>query len=185
VSQVISSLSLLYRLNMELCSKLKNQGLWDLYSTMELRMIPVLAAMESHRIHVDKEALRRTSDLLGTKMKQLEQDAHQAAGQMFLVSSSTQLRMVLFEKLRLHERCANKKLPKTVNKHQQSTSEAALLQLQDLHPLPKIILEYRQVHKIKSTFVDGILLCMSSKNYISSTWHQTSAVTGRISAKHP
>ncbi|XP_045081492.1 DNA polymerase nu isoform X1 [Coregonus clupeaformis] len=185
VSQVISSLSLLYRLNVELRSKLQSQGLWDLYSNMELTMIPVLAAMESHRIHVNKESLKTTSEMLGTKMKQLEHQAHQAAGQMFLVSSSTQLRTVLFEKLRLQERCENKKLPKTLNKQQQSTSEAVLLQLQDLHPLPKIILEYRQVHKIKSTFVDGILSCMMSKNFISSTWYQTSAVTGRISAKHP
>ncbi|KAM9335552.1 DNA polymerase nu [Symphorus nematophorus] len=185
VSQVISGLCSLYWLNVELCSKLQNQGLWDLYSDMELNMISVLAAMESHHIHVDKEALKRTSDLLGTKMKQLELEAHRAAGQIFLVTSNTQLRTVLFEKLCLQERCENKKLPKTINKQQQSTSEAALLQLQDLHPLPKIILEYRQVHKIKSTFVDGILSCMMSKNYISSTWHQTSVVTGRISAKHP
>ncbi|XP_034413652.1 DNA polymerase nu [Cyclopterus lumpus] len=185
VSQVISGLYSLYWLNMKLCFKLQSQGLWELYSDMELNMISVLAAMESHRIHVDKEALKRTSELLGTKMKQLEQEAHRAAGQIFLVTSSTQLRTVLFEKLCLHERCENKKLPKTVNKQQQSTSEAALLQLQDLHPLPKIILEYRQVHKIKSTFVDGILSCMASKNSVSSTWNQTSAVTGRISAKHP
>ncbi|XP_069375240.1 DNA polymerase nu-like isoform X3 [Paralichthys olivaceus] len=185
VSQIISSLSSLYWLNMELCSKLQNQRLWELYSDVELNMIPVLAAMESHHIHVDKEALKRMSDLLGTKMKQLEQEAHRAAGQIFLVTSNTQLRTVLFEKLRLHERCENKKLPKTINKQQQSTSEAALLQLQDLHPLPKIILEYRQIHKIKSTFVDGILSCMMSKNYISSAWYQTSVVTGRISAKHP
>nr|XP_046236529.1 DNA polymerase nu isoform X2 [Scatophagus argus]XP_046236530.1 DNA polymerase nu isoform X2 [Scatophagus argus]XP_046236531.1 DNA polymerase nu isoform X2 [Scatophagus argus]XP_046236532.1 DNA polymerase nu isoform X2 [Scatophagus argus]XP_046236533.1 DNA polymerase nu isoform X2 [Scatophagus argus]XP_046236534.1 DNA polymerase nu isoform X2 [Scatophagus argus]XP_046236535.1 DNA polymerase nu isoform X2 [Scatophagus argus] len=185
ISQVISGLCSLYCLNMELCSKLQSQGLWELYSDMELNMISVLAAMESHRIHVDKEALKRTSDLLGTKMKQLEQEAHRAAGQTFLVTSSTQLRTVLFEKLCLHKQCENKKLPKTINKQQQSTSEAALLQLQDLHPLPKIILEHRQVHKIKSTFVDGILSCIMSKNYISSTWCQTSVVTGRISAKHP
>ncbi|XP_075307979.1 DNA polymerase nu [Odontesthes bonariensis] len=185
ISQIISGLYRLYKLNMNLCSKLQSQGLWELFSDMELNMIPVLAAMESHRIHVDKEALKRTSDLLGAKMKQLEQEAHRAAGQMFLVTSNTQLRTVLFEKLRLHERCEHKKLPKTTNKQQRSTSEAALLQLQDLHPLPKIILEYRQVHKIKSTFVDGILSCMRSKNYISSTWYQTSVVSGRISSKHP
>ncbi|KAM4565049.1 DNA polymerase nu [Fundulus diaphanus] len=185
VSQIISSLYRLYELNVTLCSKLQSQCLWELYSEMEVKMITVLGAMESNSICVDKGALKRTSDLLGTKMKQLEQEAHKAAGQIFLVTSNTQLRTVLFEKLRLHERCKNKKLPKTINKQQQSTSEAALLQLQHLHPLPKIILEYRQVHKIKSTFVDGILSCMKSKNYISSTWHQTSAVTGRISAKHP
>ncbi|KAM9717512.1 DNA polymerase nu [Menidia menidia] len=184
VSHIISDLCWLYKLNMKLCSKLQSRGLWRLFSDMELKMIPVLAAMESHHIHVDKEALRRTSDLLGAKMKQLEQEAHRAAGQIFLVTSSSQLRTVLFEKLRLHERCESKKLPKTF-KQQQSTSEAALLLLQDLHPLPKIILEHRQVHKIKSTFVDGILSCIRSKNYISSTWHQTSAVTGRISSKQP
>ncbi|XP_055085223.1 DNA polymerase nu [Periophthalmus magnuspinnatus] len=184
VSQIIAGLYSLYKLNRELCSKLQSQGLWKLYSDMELKMIPVLAAMEVCHIHVDKETLKRTSDVLGTKMKQLEQEAQKAAGQIFLLTSSTQLRAVLFEKLRLHERCENKKLPKTFSK-QHSTSEAALSQLQDLHPLPKIILEYRQIHKIKSTFVDGILSCMTTKNYISSTWHQTSVVTGRISAKHP
>ncbi|KAJ8390323.1 hypothetical protein AAFF_G00108920 [Aldrovandia affinis] len=175
-SLVSSSLCLLYQL--------MTQGLWELFSSMELSMIPVLAAMESHRIHVDKEALKRTSEMLGVKLKQLEQEAHKAAGQQFLVSSSTQLRLVLFEKLRLQERCENRKLPKTMLKQQQSTSEAALLQLQDLHPLPKIILEYRQVHKMKSTFVDGILSCVK-KTYISSTWNQTSAVSGRLSAKQP
>uniref|UniRef100_A0A672GA81 Polymerase (DNA directed) nu n=1 Tax=Salarias fasciatus TaxID=181472 RepID=A0A672GA81_SALFA len=112
-----------------------------------MRFVCFVSAMESHHIHVDKDALKRTSDLLGTKMRQLEQEAHREAGQIFLVTSSSQLRAVLFEKLRLHERCENKKLPKTINKQQQSTSEAA--------------------------------------NYISSTWLQTSAVTGRISAKHP
>ncbi|XP_066537770.1 DNA polymerase nu isoform X2 [Hoplias malabaricus] len=156
VTQAIASLSHLHRLMVELRNNLQTQGLWQLYSCMEQKMIPLLAAMESHRIYVDKEALKKTSEMLG----------------------------VLFEKLRLQERCENKKLPKTVLKQQQSTSEAALLQLQDLHPLPKIILEYRQIHKIKSTFLDGILSCVT-KSFISSTWNQTSTVSGRLSAKHP
>ncbi|XP_073691896.1 DNA polymerase nu [Garra rufa] len=183
VTQVISNLFLLYNLMEELHNKLQTQGLWQLYSGIEQNIIPVLAAMESYKMHVDKEALKNTSELLGSKMKQLEQEAHKAAGQKFLVSSSAQLRLILFEKLRLHELCENKKLPKTIKK-QQSTSETALLQLQKLHPLPKIILEYRQIHKIKTAFVDGILSCMS-KTFISSTWNQTSAVSGRLSAKHP
>ncbi|KAI2662786.1 DNA polymerase nu [Labeo rohita] len=160
VTQVISNLSLLYNLMEELHNKLKTQGLLQLYSGIEQKMIPVLAAMENYKMHVDKEALKNTSELLGSKLKQLEQEAHQAAGQKFLVSSSAQLRLILFEKLRLHELCENKKLPKTIKK-QQSTSETALLQLQKLHPLPKIILEYRQIHKIKTAFVDGILSCIS------------------------
>ncbi|XP_026122718.1 DNA polymerase nu isoform X2 [Carassius auratus] len=183
VTQVISNLSLLYNLMVELHNKLQTQGLWQLYSGIEQMMIPILAVMESYKIHVDKEAMKKTSELLGSKLKQLEQEAHQAAGQKFLVSSSAQLRLILFEKLRLHEICENKKLPKTIKK-QQSTSETALLQLQKLHPLPKIILEYRQIHKNKTAFVDGILSCMS-KTFISSTWNQTSTVSGRLSAKHP
>ncbi|XP_058860494.1 DNA polymerase nu-like [Acipenser ruthenus] len=169
---------------MDLRANLQMQGLWQLFYNMELGLMTVLAAMENHRIHVDKDALKRTSDLLGTKLKQLEQEAHKAAGQQFLVTSSNQLRLVLFEKLRLQELCENKKLPKTVLKQHHSTSEVVLMQLQDLHPLPKIILEYRQVHKIKSTYVDGIMSCMK-KSYISSTWNQTGTVSGRLSAKHP
>ncbi|KAK7170733.1 hypothetical protein R3I94_000818 [Phoxinus phoxinus] len=183
VTQAISNLSLLHKLMVELQNKLQTQGLWQLYSGIEQKMIPVLAAMESYNMHVDKEALKKTSEMLGSKLKQLEQEAHQAAGQKFLVSSSAQLRLILFEKLRLHELCENKKLPKTI-KQQQSTSETALLQLQKLHPLPKIVLEYRQIHKIKTAFVDGILSC-TSKTFISSTWNQTSTVSGRLSAKHP
>ncbi|XP_023681239.2 DNA polymerase nu isoform X2 [Paramormyrops kingsleyae] len=181
---VIASLSLLYSLMMHLRSSLQTRGLGELFSNLELSMVPVLAAMESHRIHVDKDALKRTSELLGERLKQLEQEAHQAAGQHFLVSSSVQLRQVLFEKLRLQERCEGRKLPRTVLTQQQSTSESVLLQLQDLHPLPKIILEYRQVHKVKSTFVDGILSCMN-KTSVFCTWNQTSTVSGRLSAKRP
>ncbi|XP_043099806.1 DNA polymerase nu [Puntigrus tetrazona] len=183
VTQVISNLSLLYNLMVELHNKLQTQGLWQLYSGVEQKMIPILAVMESYKMHVDIEAMKNTSELLGSKLKQLEQEAHQAAGQKFLVSSSAQLRLILFDKLRLHELCENKKLPKTITKLQ-STSETALLQLQKLHPLPKIILEYRQIHKNKTAFVDGILSCMN-KTFISSTWNQTSTVSGRLSAKHP
>ncbi|XDV18567.1 hypothetical protein PO909_024228 [Leuciscus waleckii] len=183
VTQAISNLSLLHKLMVELHNKLQTQGLWQLYSGVEQKMIPVLAAMESYKMHVDKEALKKTSEMLGSKLKQLEQEAHQAAGQKFLVSSSAQLRLILFEKLRLHELCENKKLPKTI-KQQQSTSETTLLQLQKLHPLPKIVLEYRQIHKIKTAFVDGILSC-TRKTFISPTWNQTSTVSGRLSAKHP
>ncbi|XP_061816996.1 DNA polymerase nu isoform X3 [Nerophis lumbriciformis] len=125
-TQVISDLCSLYWLNEELCYKLQSQGLWKMYLDMELNMIPILAVMESHRIHVDKDVVKKMSDLLGAKMKQLEEEAHRAAGQMFLVTSNIQLRTVLFEKLRLHELCENKRLPKTFSTQQQSTSEAAV-----------------------------------------------------------
>uniref|UniRef100_A0A663NBY9 DNA polymerase nu n=1 Tax=Athene cunicularia TaxID=194338 RepID=A0A663NBY9_ATHCN len=133
------------------CFKIKI-GLWKLFCTLELPLIKILAVMETHKIHVNKQELKKTSEILGLRLKELEQEAHQVAGERFLLTSSSQLR--------------------------------ELNKLQDLHPLPKIILEYRQVHKMKSTYVDGLRTCMR-KGFISSTWNQTGTVTGRLSAKHP
>ncbi|XP_074984333.1 DNA polymerase nu [Caretta caretta] len=179
---LVLNLKILYCIMMDLADELQVQGLWKLFCTLELPLIKILAVMETHKIHVNKEELKRTSEILGLRLKELEQEAHRAAGQQFLLTSSSQLREVLFEKLKLHMLC--EKVPRTEMQHLQSTSEVVLHKLQDLHPLPKIILEYRQVHKIKSTYVDGVLSCMK-KGFISSTWNQTGTVTGRLSAKHP
>ncbi|XP_033614740.1 DNA polymerase nu isoform X2 [Fukomys damarensis] len=177
-------LSILYRLTMDLCFKLKVNGLWQLFCTLELPLIPILAVMENHKIQVNKEEMERMSALLGARLKELEQEAHFVAGEQFLIMSNNQLREILFGKLKLHLLSPRKSLPRRRPQKHPSTSEAVLNSLQDLHPLPKIILEYRQVHKTKSTFVDGILACMKQGS-ISSTWNQTGTVTGRLSAKHP
>uniref|UniRef100_A0A8C6HSM1 DNA-directed DNA polymerase n=1 Tax=Mus spicilegus TaxID=10103 RepID=A0A8C6HSM1_MUSSI len=181
---VCMNLKILYDLTMDLCSKLKAYGLWQLFCTLELPLIPILAVMENHKIPVDKEEMERTSALLGARLKELEQEAHFVAGEQFLIMSNNQLREILFGKLKLHLLSQRKHLPRTGLQNQLSTSEAMLNSLQDLHPLPKLILEYRQVHKIKSTFIDGLLAYMK-KGSISSTWNQTGTVTGRLSAKHP
>ncbi|XP_068831094.1 DNA polymerase nu [Capricornis sumatraensis] len=179
-----ANLRVLHRLTMDLCSQLQVCGLWQLFQTLELPLIPILAVMESHRIRVNKEEMERTSALLGSRLKELEREAHFVAGERFLITSNHQLREILFGKLRLHLLCPQDTLPTTGLRRLPSTSEAVLNALQDLHPLPKIILEYRQVHKLKSTFVDGLLACME-KGAVSSTWNQTGTVSGRLSAKHP
>ncbi|XP_057628380.1 DNA polymerase nu isoform X2 [Chionomys nivalis] len=160
------NLRILYNLTMDLCSKLRAYGLWQLFCTLEIPLIPILAVMENHKIPVDKEEMERTSALLGARLKELEQEAHFVAGEQFLIMSNTQLREILFGKLKLHLLSQRQHLPRTGLQKQLSTSEAMLNSLQDLHPLPKIILEYRQ-------------------GSISSTWNQTGTVTGRLSAKHP
>ncbi|XP_072113537.1 DNA polymerase nu [Mobula birostris] len=186
LQELCVGLRILHRLMMHVCAKLQSQHLWKLFYLVELRLIPVLAVMENYRIQVNKEDLKRTSELLGVRQKQLEQEAHLVAGEKFLLTSSNQLRQILYDKLRLHLLC-EKKIRKTDLKQQQSTSEAVLLQLQELHPLPKIILEYRQIHKIKSTYIDGLLFCMrkGGQGCVSPTWNQTGTVSGRLSAKHP
>ncbi|XP_058526379.1 DNA polymerase nu [Ochotona princeps] len=180
---VCVNLRVLHRLTMQLCSQLKAYGLWQLFWTLELPLIPILAVMESHSIQVDRDEMERTSTLLGAHLRELEQEAHFVAGERFLITSSSQLREILFGKLQLHLR-SQRALPKTELQKQPSTSEAVLNALRDVHPLPKIILDYRQVHKIKSTFVDGLLACMKQGS-ISCTWNQTGTVTGRLSAQHP
>ncbi|XP_027555699.1 DNA polymerase nu-like isoform X2 [Neopelma chrysocephalum] len=176
------NLEKLYNVMMDLARDLKAQGLWNLFCTLELPLIKILAVMETHKIYVNKQELKKTSEILGLRLKELEQEAHQVAGEQFLLTSSYQLREVLFDKLKLHTLC--EKLHRTEIQQLVSTSEAMLNKLQDLHPLPKIILEYRQVHKMKSTYVDGLRTCMR-KGFISSTWNQTGTATGRLSAKHP
>ncbi|XP_010575582.1 PREDICTED: DNA polymerase nu [Haliaeetus leucocephalus] len=176
------NLEKLYNVMMDLAHDLQVQGLWKLFCTLELPLIKILAVMETHKIHVNKEELKKTSEILGLRLKELEQEAHQVAGEQFLLTSSSQLREVLFEKLKLHALC--EKVHRTEIQQLVSTSEVVLNKLQDLHPLPKIILEYRQVRKMKSTYVDGLQMCMR-KGFISSTWNQTGTVTGRLSAKHP
>ncbi|XP_036982707.2 DNA polymerase nu [Artibeus jamaicensis] len=179
-----ANLRTLYRLTTDLCSQLKVYGLWQLFCTLELPLIPILAVMESHSIRVNKEDLERTSALLGSRLKELEQEAHFVAGEQFLITSNNQLREILFGKLKLHLLSPVETLPKTGPWSHLSTSEAVLNALRDLHPLPGVILEHRQVHKIKSTFVDGLLACVK-KGSVASTWNQTGTVTGRLSSKHP
>uniref|UniRef100_A0A673TV82 DNA polymerase nu n=1 Tax=Suricata suricatta TaxID=37032 RepID=A0A673TV82_SURSU len=178
------NLKILYRLTMGLCSQLKVYGLWQLFCTLELPLIPILAVMESQSIHVNRDEMERTSALLGSRLKELEQEAHFVAGEQFLITSNNQLQEILFGKLKLHLLSPRDPLPRTGPRGLPSTSEAVLNALQDLHPLPKIILEYRRVHKTKSAFVDGLLACVK-KGSISCTWNQTGTVTGRLSAKHP
>ncbi|CAH2299645.1 DNA polymerase nu [Pelobates cultripes] len=191
---ICRSLDALYALMVKIQSNLQLEGLWDLFCTIELPLISILAVMESHRIQVNQEELKKTSELLGICLKELEHEAHHAAGEKFRLTSSKDVREILFDHLHLHLQCKSK-LPRTNHGHFPSTAESVVLQtlqqLQDLHPLPKIILDFRQMQKIKSTYVDGLLSCMtkyialSGESHVSSTWNQTGTVSGRLSAKHP
>uniref|UniRef100_A0A8C4N809 DNA polymerase nu n=1 Tax=Equus asinus asinus TaxID=83772 RepID=A0A8C4N809_EQUAS len=171
---VCANLRILYRLTMGLCSQLKIYGLWQLFCTLELPLIPILAVMESHNIQVNKDEMERTSAVLGSRLKELEQEAHFVAGEQFLITSNNQLREILFGKLKLHLLRPRETLPKTGLQGHLSTSEA-MVRFENRPLFLKLI-----VHKIKSTFVDGLLACMK-KGSISSTWNQTGTVTGRLS----
>ncbi|XP_071982306.1 DNA polymerase nu isoform X2 [Engystomops pustulosus] len=172
-----------YQLMVSLEHKLKAEGLWDLFNNIEVPLITILAVMENCSIEINQEELKRTSEILGDHIKGLEKEAHLVAGEKFRLTSSNELRTILYEKLQLHLKCKSK-LPQTNLGHHLSTAEPALNQVKDLHPLPGIVLQFRQMQKIKSTFVDG-LLSYINKGCVSPIWNQTGTVSGRLSAKHP
>ncbi|CAH3139547.1 unnamed protein product [Pocillopora meandrina] len=137
-------------------SMLKALSLWDLFINMETPICSMLAVMETQGININTQVLIEASNTLKIKIQKVEADAHKAAGHPFLINSPQQLREVLFEELRLDQKC-KKKLARTSIKNYKSTSEAVLLHLKEFHPLPKLVLQYRHLTKLKSTYFDGIL----------------------------
>uniref|UniRef100_A0A2C9LMK3 DNA-directed DNA polymerase family A palm domain-containing protein n=1 Tax=Biomphalaria glabrata TaxID=6526 RepID=A0A2C9LMK3_BIOGL len=119
------------------------------------------------------------------KLIKLEKCIYQAAGHKFCLNSHVQLRQVLFEELKLDQKLpATTKLSVTNAFQLRSTSEATLNILSAFHPLPSMILEYRQLQKLKSTYIDGIKACVVGKT-LRSHWSQTAAATGRITSSRP
>ncbi|KAM9580370.1 DNA polymerase nu isoform 2-T2 [Guaruba guarouba] len=127
------NLQKLYNVMMDLARDLQVQGLWQLFCRLELPLLKILAVMETHKIHVNKHELKKTSEILGLRLKELEQEAHQVAGERFLVTSSSQLREVLFEKLKLHTLC--EKVHRTEIQQLVSTSEVVNIQGISKHPV--------------------------------------------------
>lgn len=163
--------------------KLMNSSLWTVFNDMETKLTPLLATMECSSILIDVKKLHDTTAILDKIVKQLEKDAHQLAGHSFQLNSHKQLREILFNELKLDE-----KFNVTVKQTEhgfKSTSEAVLSQFKNFHPLPKTVLEYRRLQKVKSTYIDGLIQHVKPDNTIGTTWEQVGAATGRITSKNP
>ncbi|XP_052099032.1 DNA polymerase nu-like [Mytilus californianus] len=177
--------SLLGKLMNRLYQKLQSRELWDLFCCVETKLVPLLALMECQQVQIDTDKLMMFSNILKKKLQKLEQKAYESVGHSFLIKSPAQLRQVLFEELKLDTKLPKKnKLAKTSIGHQISTSESVLQQLVDFHPLPGLVLEYRQFQKLKSTYMDGIMSCVQKDNLLTH-WDQISAATGRLSSYQP
>ncbi|XP_067657648.1 DNA polymerase nu-like [Haliotis asinina] len=165
--------------------RLWSHDLWGLFSNVETSLIPLLAHLEMQRFKVNTAIFVASSNILKKKLINLEEKAFASAGHSFCINSHPQLRQVLYEELRLDEKLPSKsKIAKTTIAHQKSTSEATLTQLKDTHTLPAIVLEYRQLQKLKSTYVDGMASCVK-KGYLATHWDQTAAATGRLTSFQP
>jgi DNA polymerase-1 len=155
----------------------------EVYREIELPLIPVLSRMERIGILVDAQHLQEQSAVLGQRLVELEMKAHEAAGQVFNLSSPKQLQEILFDQLGLP---VLKKTPKG----QPSTAEDVLEQLAEEHseqsPLPGLILQQRGLSKLKSTYADRLPEQVHPKTgRVHTSFHQAVTATGRLSSSDP
>jgi len=149
------------------------------YGTIELPVMPVLLTMERNGVMLDAARLERQSHELGKTMLELEQKAYASAGQPFNLNSPKQIQEILFGRLGLP---VKKKTPSG----QPSTDEDVLAELALDYPLPKLLLEYRGVAKLKSTYTDKLpRMVNAATGRVHTTYSQAVAVTGRLASNDP
>ncbi len=168
------------RLHQVLWPRLCEQPLLkQLFEEVEIPLVPVLSAIERNGVLVDVELLRRQSQELTEKIAGIEQEAHQMAGEVFNLGSPKQIQNILYNKLELPVKA---KTPKG----QPSTAESVLQELALDYPLPQLILEYRGMSKLKSTYTDKLPeLIDPATGRIHTSYHQAVAATGRLSSSDP
>ena len=168
------------RLHQHLWPKLQAEpALEKVLDEIEIPLIPVLARMEQTGVLIDGATLRQQSSELAKRMLELEEQAHQAAGQPFNLGSPKQLQQILFEKLELP---VIRKTPKG----QPSTAEDVLKELAVDYELPKLILENRSISKLKSTYTDKLPEQINPHTgRVHTSYHQAVAATGRLSSSNP
>lgn len=167
------------RLRPILAERLKEDELDDLLDSLELPLIDVLAEMEYCGIRVNADRLNELSSRYGRRMEELEQTIHREAGREINIASPKQLQVLLFEELNLP---VIKKTAKTGP----STDAEVLEELAPLHPLPAMILQYRQYAKLKGTYVDALPeMIYPETGRVHASFHQAVTATGRLSSSDP
>lgn len=168
------------RLHQVLWKKLqKFDSLTAVFRDIEMAAMPVLCAMEEFGALIDADLLHQQSGEIEQKLQQLEQQAHDVAGEVFNLGSPKQLGTILFEKLELPVR---KKTPKGAP----STAEEVLVELAEEFELPRIIIEHRGLSKLKSTYTDKLpLMVNKTSGRVHTSYHQAVAATGRLSSTDP
>lgn len=161
-----------------LSARVKREGLWDLYDRLERPLAPVLMRMEREGIRVDPVRLQTLSDEFLSQIKEMETRILDLAGTSFNINSTQQLAEILFTKLGLP--VAHK------TKSGFSTDSSVLEKLKPLHPLPGLVLDYRQLNKLRSTYTDALLrLIHPVTGRVHTSFNQTVTLTGRLSSSDP
>ncbi len=162
-----------------LAPKLREAGLWDLYADLERPLIRILAGMEAHGVKVDVKLLKKLSVEFAARIVTIEAAIFEAAGRSFNIASTNQLRQVLFDELKLPSK---KKTPGG----EPSTDQEVLEELAAIHPLPKLLIEHRQLSKLKNTYLDSLpTLVHPNDGRVHASFNQVVTSTGRLSSSDP
>jgi DNA polymerase-1 len=173
-----ASVDILWSLKETLEAELRQQGLWQLLTEVEMALVPVLAAMEGNGILLDTQLLREMSLEMGKDLLRLEKEIYGSVGHQFNINSPQQLGKVLFEDLRLPQ--------SRRTKTGYSTDASVMEALRGVHPVVELILQYRQLSKLKSTYVDALPALINRKTgRVHTTLNQTGTATGRLSSSDP
>lgn len=156
---------------------LKSENLWSVFEDIEMPLITVLAHMESKGVMVDKEILHKLRSEFSVQIEELENEIFEEAGEKFNINSPAQLGVVLFENLKLPY---GKK-----TKRGYSTSADVLDKLKGNFPIVDLVLEYRALTKLMSTYIDGMLKLVGKDGRIRPHFMQTVTATGRLSCTEP
>lgn len=168
------------QLKHKLFPSLKAQGVEKLYFEVEAPLIEVLATMEDVGVHVDIATLSDLSAELESESKKVEQEIYTIAGQEFNIASPKQLGEILFDKLNLIDK------PKKTKTGQYATGEEILSRLASEHAIAGKILDFRELQKLKSTYVDALPSLINCRdNRIHTCYNQAVAATGRLSSTNP
>jgi len=160
--------------------QIEKQGLAEVYEKIDLPLASVLAGMERAGILVDPEALQKMSASMEQEVRRLEQDIWNLAGCEFNVNSPTQLAEILFDRLNLQGPARRGKAK------MRSTAADVLEEMADQHPLPAKVIEYREIAKLKSTYVDALPhLIHPQTGRLHTSFSQTGTATGRLSSSDP
>lgn len=169
-----------WQLHQTLTQKLSECApLQTVYQTIELPLAPILQRIERNGALLSRDMLQQQSAVLGGRLVELERDAHELAGRPFNLGSTKQLGEILFDELKLP-------IIKKTPKGSPSTAEDVLAELALDYPLPKVLLEYRGLAKLKSTYTDKLPLLINARTgRIHTSYHQAVTATGRLSSSDP
>ena len=177
ISSLLAYNRFIWPLKEVLLRKLQESGQYELYRTLELPLMMVLSDMEFTGFRVDPEWLRGFQAILEQEILQLQQQIDARAGYKVNVNSPKQLGVLLFEEMKIP--------PVRKTKTGYSTDESVLEEIAQTYPIAQAILEYRSSSKLKSTYVDNLLLLADDENKVHSYLDQTGTVTGRLSSSSP